>query len=178
MNRSQQYILVLMVAASSFFGCASSKGDLPVVKSVDLQRYVGTWYEIMRLPNSFEKGLTCVTANYSLKENGDIKVVNSGHKTDDPATVKSSTGTAWVPNPDEPTKLKVRFFWPFAGSYWILALDTEYKYVMIGEPSREYLWILSREKTLPAETINTLLVQAKAQGFDVTKLERTSQDCK
>jgi apolipoprotein D and lipocalin family protein len=74
--------------------------------------------------------------------------------------------------------LKVRFFWPFSGHYWILALDPDYKYVMIGEPGRDYLWILSREKTLAEQTVNTLLAQAKSQGFDITKVPRTPQDCK
>ena len=92
--------------------------------------------------------------------------------------IKTSTGTAWMPNPSEPTKLKVRFFWPFSGDYWILALDPDYKYVMIGEPARDYLWILSREKTLAEQTVNTLLAQAKSQGFDTTKVLRTPQDCK
>ena len=170
--------LLAFVCACAFLGCASSKGDLPVVKTVNLQRYSGTWYEILRLPNSFEGGLICITANYSLKDNGDIRVVNSGHKIDDPSTIKTSTGTAWVPDPAEPTKLKVRFFWPFSGNYWILALDPDYQYVMIGEPERDYLWILSREKTLGEQTINTLITQAKSQGFDTTKLLRTPQDCK
>ena len=170
-------VLALSVAAFGLFGCASSKGDLPVVKSVDLQRYSGTWYEIMRLPNSFESGLTCVTANYSIKENGDIKVLNSGRKIGDTSVVKTATGTAWVPDPSEPTKLKVRFFWPFAGKYWILALDENYQHVMIGEPTREYLWILSRTPSLEQSTLDALLAQAKSQGFDITKLERTGQTC-
>ena len=160
----------------SLWGCGSSKG-LPVVTSVDLHKYIGPWYEIMRLPNSFESGLTCVKAEYSFKPNGDIQVLNSGHKIDDVATVKTATGTAWVPDPAEPAKLKVRFFWPFSGNYWILALDPNYRYAMVGDPSRDYLWILSREKTLPAETLNALLTQAKAQGFDTARLVRTNQDC-
>ena len=177
MNLSHVGSVLTLVFVFAFWGCAGSKGDLPVVKSVDIQKYTGTWYEILRLPNTFEAGLKCTTANYSIKENGDIKVINSGHKIDAPSEIKTSTGTAWVPNPEEPTKLKVRFFWPFSGNYWILALDPDYKYVMIGEPTREYLWILSREATLSEVTINTLLTQAKSQGFDISKLERIAQDC-
>jgi lipocalin len=92
------YVLAF-VCTFAFFGCSSSKGDLPVVKTVDLQRYAGTWYEILSLPNSFEGGPTCITANYSLKDNGDIKVLNSGHKVDDPSTINTSTGNARMPNP-------------------------------------------------------------------------------
>ncbi|MEP7234295.1 MAG: lipocalin family protein [Ignavibacteriota bacterium] len=177
MNSTFNLSLLLLASAFLFWGCASSKGDLPVVKSVDLQKYSGYWYEIIKLPNRFESGLTCIMANYSIKPNGDIQVVNSGHKIEDVTTIKSSTGTAWVPDPSEPTKLKVSFFWPFSGNYWIIALDTDYKYVMIGEPSREYLWILCRDKKLPEETLKSLLAQASSQGFDITKLERTNQDC-
>ena len=168
---------LLSVFLLSMWGCASSKGDLPVVRSVDLHKYLGPWYEIMRLPNSFESGLTCVMARYSLKANGDIKVENSGHKTDDIATVKTATGTAWVPNPEEPAKLKVRFFWPFSGNYWIIALDPDYRYAMVGDPSRDYLWILAREKTLPEATLKNLLAQAQAQGFDTARLMLTGQEC-
>ncbi len=178
MPTTPNLFLLGALCAVTFWGCSSSKGDLPVVKSVDLQKYSGTWYEIMRMPSSFESGLTCVTANYSIKENGDIKVVNSGHKITGPETIKTATGTAWIPEASEPTKLKVRFFWPFSGNYWIIALDPDYRFVMIGEPSRDYLWILSREKSLPEAAINTLLAQAKSQGFDTAKLERVAQDCK
>jgi apolipoprotein D and lipocalin family protein len=160
-----------------FFGCGSSKPDMPVERSIDIQRYMGRWYEIAKLPNSFEKGLTCVTATYSLKENGDIKVVNAGRKVEDTTITKSATGTAWVPDPSEPTKLKVRFFWPFAGNYWILALDQNYRYVMIGEPSREYLWIMCRERSLPQQTMDSLVLRAQSLGYDTTKIEKTGQDC-
>lgn len=177
MNSTFDVSILLLASAFLFWGCTSSKEDLAVVKSVDLQKYSGDWYEILKLPNRFESGLTCIMANYSIKPNGDIQVVNSGHKIGDVTTIKSSTGTAWVPDPAEPTKLKVRFFWPFSGNYWIIALDTDYKYVMIGEPSREYLWILGRDKSLPDETLKALLAQARSQGFDVTKLELCNQDC-
>ncbi|MDP4219861.1 MAG: lipocalin family protein [Bacteroidota bacterium] len=177
MGISHNHLIIALLGAISFWGCTSTKGDLAVVKSVDIQKYCGRWYEIMRLPNSFESGLICVTANYSIKENGDIKVVNSGHKINEVSTIKTATGTAWVPNADEPTKLKVRFFWPFSGNYWIIALDPDYKFAMIGDPSRDYLWILARDKTLSEETIAGLLAQAKGQGFDVAKVERIPQNC-
>ncbi len=167
----------MLLSIFGLWGCSSSKGDLAVVPTVDLQRYTGTWYEIMRIPHSFENGLKCVTANYSIKPNGDIKVENMGHKVDDPSRVKTAIGTAWVPNANEPSKLKVRFFWPFSGNYWILALDRDYRYAMIGDPSRDYLWILSRDKSLPQSTLDALLQQAKTEGFDITRLEHVAQDC-
>lgn len=170
--------LITTVGLMAFcWGCAAPKAPLPVVPSLDLQRYLGTWYEIARLPNSFESGLTCVTAHYALKPNGDIEVTNAGHKEDAKATVKTATGTAWQPNISEPSKLKVQFFWPFSGNYWIIALDPEYRFAMIGEPSRDYLWILSRTKILPKSTLEALLAQAYDQGFDTSRVIRTAQDC-
>lgn len=171
-------ILLAVMASIMFLGCSSSYPELPVVKSVDLQRYAGQWYEIAKLPNSFEKGLTCVTATYQLKENGDIKVTNAGYKEDDPTVLKTATGTAWVVDPAEPAKLKVRFFWPFSGAYWILAIDPGYHFAMVGDPSREYLWILARTKSLPQLTMTNLLAQAQTLGFDTTKVEMMAQDCK
>ncbi len=170
-------LLVSCIVVLTFWGCSTSNRALPVVPSVDLEKYSGQWYEIMRLPHGFESGLKCVTATYSLKPNGDINVLNSGHKIYEPSQVKTATGTAWIPDASEPAKLKVRFFWPFSGNYWIIALDPNYRHVMIGDPSREYLWILCREKMLPDSTLQLLLSQATAQGFDVSKLERVSQDC-
>ncbi len=166
-----------LALAALCMSCASSKAPLPVVSSLELPKYLGSWYEIMRLPNSFESGLTCVMAHYSLKANGDLNVVNSGHPQNSKGTVKTATGTAWIPDHKEPAKLKVRFFWPFSGDYWIIALDPNYQYAMVGAPSREYLWILSRTRSLPEATLQTLLKQANEQGFDTSKLIRTEQDC-
>jgi len=177
MQTSVGNLLVVILCVSLFWGCASSKADLPVVKTVDINKYLGAWYELARLPNSFESGLTCVMADYSLKPNGDIKVLNSGHKIKDTTEISTATGTAWVPDKNEPAKLKVRFFWPFTGDYWIIALDLNYAYSMVGDPSREYLWILSRTKTLPQSTIDALLTQARSLGFDTAKVVRTAQDC-
>ena len=177
MTSSANYYALMFLCFFTLWGCEPMKSDLPVVKSVDLNKYLGSWYELARLPNSFESGLTCVMANYSLKENGDIKVVNSGHKIGEASKVSTATGTAWVPDPTQPTKLKVSFFWPFSGKYWILALDRDYKYAMVGDPSRKYLWILSRTKTLPATTIDALLIQAQSLGFDTSKIEHTAQNC-
>lgn len=154
-----------------------SKKELPTVGKVDIQKYSGLWYEISRFPNSFEKGLVCVTANYSITENGRIEVINSGHLSDDIQKIKTAKGIAWVPNDRFPGRLKVRFFWPFAGKYYIIALDRNYKYALVGDPARKYLWILSRTKILPEEAYSKLLEIARENGFDTRKLIRVRQDC-
>ena len=161
----------------SLASCMTTREPLKVVPSVDLERYSGTWYEIARLPNRFEKGLKCVTATYQLRDDGKIEVINRGHKIAEHGTVDEATGVAKVPDKDKPGKLKVTFFWPFYGKYWIIDLDEQYQWALVGSPSRKYLWILSRTKTMEDKTYEFLLNQAQAEGFDVSDMIRTLQDC-
>ena len=158
-------------------GCKTQKLELNTVKEVNLERYMGTWYEIARLPNSFEEGLNCVTANYSLNSNGSVKVVNRGVDEDKPEKLSEASGKAKVPNTNEPGKLKVTFFWPFYGKYWILKLDEQYHYAIVGEPSGKYLWILSRSPQIDDELLNDLVQFCSKQGFDTRSLIFTEQDC-
>jgi apolipoprotein D and lipocalin family protein len=153
-----------------------------VVPKVDLNRYVGTWYEIARLPNTFQKQCTGdVTATYTLLEGGDIKVVNRCRKEDGSFT--EVEGRAKRADDDEPlTKLKVRFapaflsfLWFVWGDYWIIDLSPDYAYAVIGEPDRKYLWILSRTPQMAETTFQEILGRAKEQGYDVTNLIRTKQ---
>ena len=159
------------------FMSSNPKKELLTVKKVNLQRYTGRWYEIARFPNRFEKGLICVTANYKLKENGKIEVINKGRPEKDIKRIKIAKGTAWVPNKNFPGQLKVRFFWPFSGNYYIIMLDKDYQYVLVGDPSRKYLWILSRTKILSEDIYSKLLKIAKENGFDTHKLTKIKQDC-
>jgi len=158
---------------------SSSKGqDRPaVVPDVDLKRYQGTWYEIARLPFRFETKLKCITATYTLRKDGRINVLNSGHLKSDPGTVSKARGVAIIPDNKVPAKLKVQFFWPFKGNYWIMELDSKYKYVMIGEPSFKYLWILAREKELDREVLESLKKKAVEEGYDLSELIMTEHDC-
>ncbi len=160
------------------FSCRKGTVDLPVVKHVDLEKYAGTWYEIARLPNSFEKGLKCVTATYRLREDGKIEVINRGHKIGEPGKTSKIKGVARVPDKDQPAKLKVRFFWPFSGNYYILELEENYRYALVGEPSRKYLWILARDKELDDNIYESLLKKAEEMEFDSKRVVKTEQDCK
>lgn len=160
----------------SLFGC-KEKLPLETVKAVDLSRYLGTWYEIARLPNSFEDGLSCCSATYAIREDGKISVLNAGFNSTKNRW-KEANGFAWQPNVDQfPGQLKVTFFWPFAGDYYIFYLDDEYQYVMIGEPSRSYFWLLSRNKDLPAGKYDELIQIAKDHRFDTSKLLKIDQSC-
>jgi apolipoprotein D and lipocalin family protein len=166
-------LILIMISFKSF-----SQSRPSVVNSVDLNRYTGLWYEIARLPNPFEKNLKCITAKYTLREDGKISVLNSGHKISDPEKVSSSNGVAWVPDKNVPAKLKVQFFWPFSGNYWIIHLDKDYKYVLVGDPSFKYMWILCRESKMDEETYKMLLDRAVLEGFDIKPIIKVEQDCK
>jgi lipocalin len=161
----------------SIFSRPATTG-VKVIGDIDLNRYTGTWYEIARFPNSFERGLKCVTATYTLRDDGRITILNKGHKIENPSLVKQSQGIAWVPDKAYPAKLKVRFFWPFSGDYWILALDPSYRFVLVGDSSLKYLWILSRTKTMEESDYRHLLDKAKENGFDISKLILVEQDCR
>lgn len=155
---------------------------LELVKSVDLDRYQGLWYEIARLPNRFQDQCASnVTAEYTLLDNGRIKVVNRCELAD--GQIDEAEGRARRPDPDQEAALKVRFaprwlsWLPFVwGDYQIMALSDGYESALIGEPSREYLWILAREPSLPQHRLDELLAEAGRQGFDTGAIEQTRQD--
>ena len=143
------------------------------VAHFNLNKYLGKWYEIARLPAWFEKNLINVTAEYSIKENGRIKVENSGI---DSTTMKmkTSVGKAKVAKTANLGYLKVSFFGPFYGDYMVLDLDNDYQYAMVAS-SKKYLWILSRTPQLSKETLDRLLEKAKNLGFETDKLFFTPQ---
>lgn len=167
---------LILVAMMSFLSCKTTE-NLPTVQDIDISRYAGQWYEIARLPNSFEKGLECVTATYTLKKGDKIEVLNRGYSVEKAGKVSTAKGRAWVPDPEFPGRLKVSFFWPFAGNYYIISLDQEYKYVLVGDPSRKYLWVLSRSKELDNTIYTKLLDIAKSNGFDIDNVIMVNQEC-
>ena len=149
--------------------------DTSTVRNVDIKRYMGKWYEIARYPHSFEKGLTGVTATYKLLSNGRIEVTNSGYKNTLDGKLKTAKGKAKIPDQNDPAKLKVSFFLFFYGDYYILELDPDYQWVLIGSSSDKYLWILSRTPSLDPVIYNSLLENAKNRGYDINKLIKVPQ---
>ena len=169
-------VILFLLTYLIFISVYSQK--LPsVVSSVDLLRYQGTWYEIARLPNFFERKLKCISATYTLRDDGKITVLNKGYYIVPPHKPSSSEGVAWVPDKNSTAKLKVQFFWPFSGDYWIMYLDQEYRFVLVGDPDHKYLWILCREKSLDEATYRMLLQKAIDNGYDVTPVIRVEHDC-
>jgi lipocalin len=148
---------------------------LPAVKALEIRKYLGTWYEIARIPARFQKDCVAVTATYSLRPDGKIKVYNACRLKTLEGPEKSITGKAWVPNPDQPGKLKVSFFSLFSADYWILDLDRQYNYAVVGGPKRKYLWILSRTPLMSETIYNELIGQIKTLGYDVDLIKKTLQ---
>ena len=163
----------------SLFGCGSSNyPPLEVVDKVDVQKYIGKWYEIALLPNSFEKGCNCTTAEYTMIDSETIRVINSCRKDSTKGELDKATGKAFVVDGSNNAKLRVQFFWPFRGDYWIIDLDKEnYQYAVVGAPSRKYLWILYRNPKMDEVLFNSLVNKCKEKGFDVSKIVKTNQDC-
>ena len=175
--------LLLLVPLASLQPDDSTGAPLRVVPQVDLARYAGTWYEIARFPNRFQKQCVGnVTATYTLLEDGQIKVVNRCRNEE--GTIEEADGRARRKSDAEPpAKLQVRFapaflsFLPFVwGDYWILDLAPDYSYVAIGEPSRKYLWILARTPGLDEAVYAGILDRLKEQQYDVSRLVRTKQE--
>jgi apolipoprotein D and lipocalin family protein len=175
--------LQVLAASALFFAVtplsAQNEGEKPltVVPSVDLSRYTGTWYEVARLPNPFQKDCVGeVIATYTLLDNGTIQVTNRCRSAD--GSMKEAKGLARKASDDGPdSKLEVRFapaflsFLPFVwGNYWIIDLDPEYSYAVVGEPDREYLWILARNPQLPDSTMAGILNRVKDQGYELGNL--------
>lgn len=151
-------------------GCLSVPDGARPVENFELDKYLGKWYEIARLDHSFERGLSNVTAEYSLRDDGGVQVINRGFKTDADKW-KEAEGKAYFVGEPSTGKLKVSFFGPFYGAYNVIALDKEaYQWSLVVGPDTSYLWILSRTPELDQEIVEQLLSKASSLGFDTEKL--------
>jgi apolipoprotein D and lipocalin family protein len=171
MNSSIFFVPVLL----SLCSCAAIPKGAKVVSPFDVEKYLGTWYEIARFDFRFERNVNNVTATYSLNENGTIKVDNRGYNYITKEW-KQAIGKAKFAGAKDEAKLKVSFFGPFYAAYNVIAIDTEYKYALVVGKNLKYLWILSREKTIPEKVKNDYLEIAKNLGFAISNLVWTEQD--
>lgn len=175
MNKLRLLLIFCILFNLNCTNTSSQMIDKTTVKELDLNRYLGTWYEIARFPHSFEKNLVGVTATYSLREDEKIRVINQGYKTTLDGELSVAEGKAKIPNPSEPGKLKVSFFWIFYADYNVLELDENYQYVMIGSSSPKYFWILSRRPKMDSETYEMLLEKARKRGYNLANLVKVPQ---
>jgi apolipoprotein D and lipocalin family protein len=164
------------VLAAAFASCASPQPPLEVVEEVDLDRYLGRWYEIASIPQRFQRGCVASRATYTARRDGRIGVLNECRDGSFDGKLRRAEAVAWVANPEESrAKLEVQFFWPFRGDYWIVELDPDYRYAAVGHPSRDYLWILSRTPTMDPALYRELSARLEAKGYDLTRLRLTAQ---
>jgi apolipoprotein D and lipocalin family protein len=162
--------LLLLIIPVLLAGCAGIPDGVEPVTGFDLHRYLGHWYEIARLDHSFERGLSNVTATYRLRRDDSIEVVNRGYD-EAKGRWQEARGRAYPVGDPTVGRLKVSFFGPFYGGYNILALDKEnYRYALVCGPSRDYLWILARSRTLNPAVLQKLIAKAERLGFDTDQL--------
>lgn len=169
----KKLLLPLMLALGA---CAPAGPPVQTVPAVDLARYQGVWHEVARYPNRFEdgRGLDCVavTATYSPRPDGTLGVLNQCRNAADGGALKQAHGSAYAVEGSGNARLRVSFFWPFYGDYWVIGLDPDYRWAVVGDPGRDYLWVLSRTPELTAADWAAAEAAARAQGFDPARLKR------
>ena len=184
MSLSVHGSVLFLAAAAAALGAAAlpaageERPPLATVAQVDLTRYMGKWYEIASFPQKFQKGCYCTIAEYEMTDKGYVRVINTCRKDGPQGKVKTAKGKAFVVEGSGNAKLRVQFFWPFRGDYWIIDLAEDYSYAVVGDQSRNYLWILSRTPDLDEVLCQEILARAKDKGFDIGRLRKTDQSCR
>lgn len=169
----RKFMIIVMTMSGMFVfsNCQAQVVDNIPVSNVNLQKYLGRWYELARYDHSFERGVEYATANYGMRSDGKIEVINGGMKKD---KYKRSVGKAKLTG--TPGLLRVSFFGPFYSDYRILMLAEDYSYALVGSGSPKYLWILSRTPELPTRTTDKILAEARNRGYDTSKLIWVTQN--
>lgn len=158
------YLMTFIFTIFMLWGCSTSKpAPLQTVNALDLKQYQGKWYEIARYENHFEKGCVGATADYALQSDH-VAVTNSCYDAQGAMTAQAQ-GKAYAVENSQSTKLRVTFFWPFFGDYWVLMMGDDYRYSVVGDPSRKYLWILSRTATISDSDRKTILSKLHEFGY-------------
>ena len=167
--------LFLIIMAGLMMGCSAPKSAPTSVGSVELERYAGLWYDIASFPMRFQKGCHCTTAEYTLMPKGYVKVENRCRKDGFDGKKSGIKGKAFVVEGSENTKLKVQFFWPFKGDYWIVRLERDYKWAVVSAPGKDYLWILSRTPEMDETLFDKIIDDLRSDGYDVNRLVKVPQ---
>lgn len=169
-GRSCWRALLVLLLGNALASCTGTPEGVEPVSGFELERYLGKWYEIARLDHSFERGLEQISAEYSLREDGGVRVINRGYSLKDGGWREAEGKAYFVRNPDE-GYLKVSFFGPFYGAYVVFGLDKEnYEYSFVTGPNRSYLWLLSRSPVVSPEVLELFVERAKALGFATDEL--------
>jgi len=166
-------LVSLVIVSSCAIVPSQVEPPLQVVSRVDIDRYLGRWYEIGRYPNWFQQNCYAVTADYEFANDGFIKVINRCNDRELNGEIREAIGTAYISDKTTNAKLKVSFQWPFYGNYWIVDLGEDYEYVVVSEPNRQYLWILSRTPTMDTSQYNQLIKSLEKKGFNMSMFSAT-----
>jgi apolipoprotein D and lipocalin family protein len=166
------YFFITLIYISTITANAQTMQTVP---NVDLKKYAGKWYEIASYPQRFQKDCHCTTAEYTLSEKGYVIVENRCRRDSINGKQSYIKGKAFVEKNSGNAKLKVQFFWPFKGKYWIIDLADDYSYAVVSNPNKKYLWILSRTPKMNEDIYREIIVRLKEKGFDITKLQMTEQ---
>lgn len=173
----KNYFKMALTSLALFFVDKANAQALETVPAVDLQKYMGKWYDIASFPQWFQRDCNCTTAYYELTNKNYVRVTNSCRKGGAKGYIKTAEGKAFVVDKSNNAKLKVQFFWPFKGDYWIIDLAPDYSYAVVGHPNRKYLWILGRTPEMDPQLYEEIVKRAENKGFDTSKLLRTNQKC-
>lgn len=175
MSKNKMLLAGLGLTATGLAYLAAKKAEekpLKTVEKVDLKRYAGKWYEIAAMPEPFKAGCACSTAEYKLKQEGYVEVTNRCLKD---GREKAVEGKAFPVAGSNNSQLEVQFFWPLKGKYYIMALDEDYQYALVGHPNRRHLWVLSRYPEIDEEVYISYLQLARKEGFEINRLELSEQ---
>lgn len=164
-----KFLLLGIALLLTACGGTGKPDNITPVQPFEAQRYLGTWYEIARLDHRFERGLSHVTAEYSLRDDGGIKVVNKGYSQKD-SKWNTAEGKAYFVHDQNTAHLKVSFWGPFYSSYVVFELDKDYQYALVSGENKDYFWILSRQPTMEQAVLDKLIEKAGSLGFDISKL--------
>ncbi|MDP2176105.1 MAG: lipocalin family protein [Bacteroidota bacterium] len=173
--KTYKSVFISLILINTLITSRLNAQALQTVPSVDLNKYSGKWYEIASYPQRFQKGCHCTTAEYTLSDKNYVIVENRCNK--DSVNGKQSyiKGKAFVEKKSGNAKLKVQFFWPFKGKYWIIDLAEDYSYAVVSHPNKKYLWILSRTSKMDNDVYLKILSRLKLKGYDLTKILITEQ---
>ena len=167
-------MVVILLFLAGLAGCiVSPRSNAPPprpVDHVDLERYCGEWYEIARYPNRFQRNCPASKATYTLLSDDKIEVLNQCYDKNYQKVLRSVRGKAWPVDNGNNARLKVSFFWPFSGDYWIIDLGKNYEYAVVGHPTRKYLWILSRKHWMEEDLFQEIAERLRIQGYDPDRL--------
>lgn len=164
-------VTAVIALSCSFAAAASAQPQVTTAPKVELQKYMGKWHEISRLEHHFQKYCIGSHAEYTLRNDGEVDVINRCTDERD-GRRKEAKGRAWSVDPESNSRLKVSFFWPFRGDYWIIELGEKYDYSVVGSPDRKYLWILAREPVMDETLYSSIVERLRKQGFPVDSLVR------